>query len=139
LLYIHPVPKDKLAMPLIKYAHICEFARVDAGGTVTIVGIFDAIHAISVPVQFPLMHVITNLFGNKGEEFTFSTRIAAPDGSFVRVVQPVRIRFEQDNSRMSQINGYLGSVFPVFGEYSVEIVLDDIVIHSLPFLVVQRT
>jgi hypothetical protein len=124
-------------MPLIKYAHICEFARVDAGGTVTIVGIFDAIHVHAVPARFPLMHIITNLFGNKGEEFSFSTRIAAPDGSYIQVVQPVRIRFEQDNSRISQINGYLGSVFPVFGEYSIEIVIDDTVIHSLPFQVIQ--
>jgi hypothetical protein len=126
-------------MPQIKYAHICEFARVDAGGTVTIVGIFDAIHVPSVPVRFPLMHVITNLFGQKGEEFIFSTRIAAPDGTIVQVVQPVRIRFEQDNSRVSQINGYLGSVFPVFGEYTVEILIDDMVVYSLPFQLIQRS
>ena len=126
-------------MPLIKYAHICEYARVDAGGTVTIIGIFDAIHVQACPVRFPLMHVITNLLGQKGEEFTFSTRIAAPDGNLVQVVQPVRIRFEQDNSRISQINGYLGSVFPVFGEYTVEILIDEMVVYSLPFQILQRS
>ena len=125
-------------MPIIKYAHICEYARVDAGGTVTIIGIFDAIHVPSCPVRFPLLHVITNLYGQKGEEFTFSTRIAAPDGNIVQVVQPVRIRFEQDNSRVSQINGYLGSVFPEFGEYTVEILINDMVVNSIPFQILQR-
>jgi hypothetical protein len=124
-------------MPQIKYAHICEFARIDAGGTVTIVGIFDAIHVPAVPVRFPLMHVITYLCGQQGEDFTFSTRIAAPDGALVQVVQPVRIRFEQDNARISQINGYLGSVFPVFGEYTVEILIDEMVVYSLPFQIIQ--
>ncbi len=125
-------------MPIIKYAHICEYARVDGGGTVTIIGIFDAIHVPSCPLRFPLIHVITNLFGQKGEEFTFSTRIAAPDGSIIQTVQPVRIRLEQDNSRLSQINGYLGTLFPVFGEYTVEILVDDTVVHSIPFQVIQR-
>lgn len=125
-------------MPIIKYAHICEYARVDGGGTVTIIGIFDAIHVPSCPLRFPLLHVITNLFGQKGEEFTFSTRIAAPDGSIIQTVQPVRIRLEQDNSRLSQINGYLGTLFPVFGEYTVEILVDETVVHSIPFQVIQR-
>ncbi len=125
-------------MPVIKYAHICEYARVDAGGTVTIVGIFDAIHVPAIPVRFPLLHVITNLAGQKGEAFTFSTRIAGPAGNVLQTVQPVRIHFEQENSRVSQVNGYIGTVFPAFGEYSVEILVDDVVVFAIPFLVVQR-
>lgn len=125
-------------MPIIKYAHICEYARVDAGGTVTIIGIFDAIHVPSCPVRFPLLHVVTNLTGQKGEEFTFSTRIASPEGAVIQAVQPVRIRFDHENPRVSQINGYIGTVFPVFGEYMVEILVNDLAVHSIPFQVVQR-
>jgi hypothetical protein len=125
-------------MPLIRYAHVCEYARVDPGGSVTIVGIFDAIHVSACPVRFPVLHVITNLSGQKGEDFSFATRIAAPDGKIIQAVQPVRIRLEQEQARTSQINGYIGSVFPVFGEYMVEILVDEMVVYSIPFQVVAR-
>lgn len=125
-------------MPQIRYAHICEYARMDSGGAVTIVAIFDAIHVPACPARFPLLHVITNLTGSRGEDFTFSTRIAGPDGQLIQVVQPVRVRFEQDQARISQINGYLGPLFPAFGEYSVEILIDEMVVHTLTFHVVQR-
>jgi hypothetical protein len=125
-------------MPLIKYAHICEYARVDAGGTVSIIGIFDAIHVNACPVRFPILHVITNISGRSGDDFHFSTRIAAPDGKIIQSVQPTHLHFEQDNSRVSQINGYLGLVFPGFGEYMVEILIDGLVVYSIPFQIIQH-
>lgn len=125
-------------MPVIRYAHICEYACADATGTVSIIGIFDAINVASVPARFPLLHVVANLSGQKGEEFHFSTRISAPDGKVLQAVSPVNIRFEQDNARTSQISGYMGLVFPAFGEYTAEILIDEMVVHTIPFLVVQR-
>jgi len=125
-------------MPFIKYAHVCEYARVDSGGTVTIIGIFDTINAQTCPARFPVLHVITNLSGQKGDEFTFSTRLAGPDGKLIQAVQPVRIRVEQDQARINQINGYIGMVFPEFGEYSMEILINDMVVHTIPFQVLQR-
>jgi hypothetical protein len=125
-------------MPVIKYAHICEYARAEASGTVSVIGIFDTIQVASCPARFPLLHVISNLSGQRGEEFNFSTRIAGPDGQVLQSVHPVHIRFEQDNSRTSQINGYMGLVFPTFGEYTVEILIDEMVVYTLPFQLVQR-
>ena len=125
-------------MPVIKYAHVCEYARAEASGTVSIIGIFDTIQVPACPARFPLLHVIANLAGQKGEDFQFSSRIAGPDGKIIQLVQPMRIRFEQDNARVSQINGYMGTVFPDFGEYTVEILIDGMVVHTIPFQIVQR-
>jgi len=125
-------------MPVIKYVHICEYARAEANGTVSVIGIFDTIHIAVCPARFPILHVIVNMAGQAGEEFQYSSRIAAPDGKIVQQVQPVQIRFEQDNARTSQINGYMGSVFPVFGEYMVEILINDLVVQTIPFHIKQR-
>lgn len=124
-------------MPIIRYAHVCEYARVDAGGAVTVVGIFEAIHVPVCPARFPVLHVITSLSGQKGEEFTFSTRISNVDGIVLQKVQPVRIHIEQDQATIHQINGYVGSLFPAFGEYTVEILIDDVVVYTIPFHVLQ--
>lgn len=125
-------------MPSIKYAHICEYARVDQSGTVTIIGIFDTIHVAAVPSNFPFMHVITNLSGQKGESFQFLTRIASPEGELIQSAPPVDIAIHQDDASINQINGYIGMSFPAYGVYSVELVIDEVVVHTIPFRVVQR-
>ena len=130
--------KIKTLMPIFKYAHICEYARAESSGTVSIIGIFDTIQVAACPARFPLMHVIVSLSGQKGEDFQFSSRVAGPDGKVLQQVQPVHIRIENDNARTSQINGYMGMVFPSPGEYMVEIMIDDTVVHTIPFQVVQR-
>lgn len=125
-------------MPSIQYAHLCEYARVDQSGTVSIIGIFDTIHLPGVPSSFPFLHVITNLRGQRGERFQFFTRIAAPDGTVIQSAPPVDIAIHQDDASANQINGYLGVVFPAFGVYSIEFVIDGTAVHTVPFRVVQR-
>jgi hypothetical protein len=125
-------------MPSINYAHICEYARMDQSGTVSIIGIFDTIHVQALPANFPFLHVITNLTGNKGEKFSFLSRIALPDGKVLQSAPPVEIAFHQDEANANQINGYLGITFPSFGLYSVELLINGTVVHTIPFRVVQR-
>ena len=125
-------------MPSIQYAHICEYARADQTGTVSIIGIFDTIHVKSVPANFPFIHVITSLSGQMGEQFQFQTRIAAPDGSLLQSAPLASITVHQDDARVNQINGYIGLVFPMLGVYSVELVINEMVVHTIPFRVAQR-
>lgn len=125
-------------MPSIRYAHLCEYARVDSNGTVSIIGIFDTIHMQQVPAGFPLLHVITNIGGQQAETFQFATRIAGPDGNILQAVQPVEIRVLNEGAYSTQINGYMGTVFPAFGEYTVEVLVNGMVVHTIPFIVLQR-
>jgi hypothetical protein len=125
-------------MPVIKYAHICEYARAESSGTVSIIGIFDTINVQACPARFPLLHVITSMAGEQGEHFQFTTRLAGPDGKVIQSVHPVGIRVDQEGVGVNQINGYMGTVFPQPGVYTVEIVIDDTVVHTIPFRVVQR-
>ncbi len=125
-------------MPTIRYAHICEYARIDQGGVVSIIGIFDTVYVPSVPANFPFMHVITSLSGQRGEKFQFLTRLAAPDGTVLQSAPAVDIAINQDDASTSQINGYVGLVFPVLGVYSFEFLIDQVVVHTIPFRVVQK-
>lgn len=126
-------------MPSIKYAHICEYARIDQNGSVSIIGIFNTIHVPGVPANFPFFHVITNLSGQNGEKFQFMTRISNPDGSILRSAPESDILIHQEDENVNQINGYIGLVLPMFGDYSVELLIDGTVVHSIPFRVIQRT
>ncbi|RPJ46341.1 MAG: hypothetical protein EHM21_08760 [Chloroflexi bacterium] len=125
-------------MPVIQYAHICEYARIDAGGSISIIGIFDTIHVPVVPANFPFLHVITSLAGQRGEKFLFSTRISAPDGAILQAAPVSEVSINQDQANIKQINGYLGTQLPGVGQYSVEILIDNTVVHTIPFRVVLK-
>lgn len=125
-------------MPSIQYAHLCEYARIDQSGTVSIIGIFNTIHVSGLPANFPFLHVITSLSGQTGERFHFLTRLALPDGSILHASLPAEIVIQREDIHANHINGYLGVVFPVFGMYSVEFVVDETVVHSIPFHVVPQ-
>ena len=125
-------------MASIQYAHICEYARIEHSGTSSIIGIFDTIHVPGFPASFPFLHVITNLSGARGEKITFATRLAAPDGTVLQSSPSVEIVFHQDDARANQINGYLGVVFKNPGTYSVELIIDGIVVHTIPFRILER-
>ncbi len=126
-------------MPTIKYAHICEYARIDPGGVVSIIGIFDTIYVPNVPANFPFMHVITSLSGQRGEKFQFLTRLSAPDGTVLQSAPAVDIAINQDDATTSQINGYVGLAFPVLGVYSFEFLINQMVVHTIPFRVALKS
>ena len=125
-------------MPFINYAHICEYARIEQSGSVSIIGIFDTVHVPEVPANFPFIHIITGLSGQRGEKFQFTTRLSAPDGAILQSAPPVEIAFHQDDASVKQINGYIGLVFPTLGVYSFEFLIDDTVVHTIPFRVVKK-
>ena len=80
-------------MPFINYAHICEYARIEQSGSVSIIGIFDTVHVPEVPANFPFIHIITGLSGQRGEKFQFTTRLSAPDGAILQSAPPWRLPF----------------------------------------------
>ena len=125
-------------MPVIQFSHICEYARVDPGGSVSIIGIFDTVHVPDIPANFPFIHVITGLSGQRGEKFQFTTRLSAPDGQILQSAPPVDVAFHQDDASVKQINGYIGLVFPAFGVYSFEILINNTVVHTIPFTVIKK-
>jgi hypothetical protein len=125
-------------MPVIQYAHICEYARIDTGGSVSIIGIFDTIHVPAVPANFPFIHVITSLTGRRGEKFHFATRMSAPDGTILQSAPLSEVAFNQDEGNVKQINGYLGVQLPLAGVYSFEFLIDNTVVHTIPFRVMVK-
>jgi hypothetical protein len=125
-------------MPVINYAHVCEYARIDGSGSISIIGIFDTIHVPGVPANFPFIHVITSLSGRRGEKFQFFTRLSGPDGTILQSAPISEAVIHQEGANLNQINGYLGVQLPVLGIYTVEFLIDHTVVHTIPFNVVAK-
>ncbi|HEY9077005.1 MAG TPA: hypothetical protein VIO61_10760 [Anaerolineaceae bacterium] len=125
-------------MPVLKYAHLCEYARVDSAGTISVIAIFDHINLPAIPGTMPFFHVITVWLCHSGDRFDFQTRIADPEGKIIASVPTNHIEVQGSVSgslSIPQVNGYLGTHFQMAGDYSVEILVNEIVVHTIPFTV----
>jgi hypothetical protein len=126
-------------MPVIQFAHICEYARIDPSGSLSIIGIFDTIQIPGLPANFPFIHVVSSLAGQRGEKFHFATRLCSPDGAVMQAAPVSDVAINQDEGSVKQINGYLGLQFPKAGVYTFEFLIDQTVVHTIPFRVMVKT
>ena len=129
-------------MPSRVWSHICDYAAIDANGKAMIIGEFDRINAQSAPVQHLLFFVVIKWAGVDQETFTHRVRITDPNRNTVVEGQPhiVTIRGgEKGEGNHVSVEGFMMTVFKEFGEYSVEILLDDLPVHILPLYISQRT
>jgi hypothetical protein len=122
---------------------LCDFASVDAGGKLNIIGVFDSMWARESPIVYGLCVLAARLRFEKGEEGTKQVKISFidPDGNLVmpvaEAIAPVVSQPTASTTTahiitmISQIN------LPTFGEYSLSLVIDGNQVASTPFYVIQ--
>ena len=129
-------------MPFLKYAHLCEYARLDGHGNLSLIAIFENLVFPSVPVIWPVISIAAAWNVEPGEQFSYATRLAAPDGTIISAGQPVMVNVSPNQpgaASIPQISGFLGVTLPVFGEYHAELLVNSVVVHSLPFNVLKSS
>ena len=127
-------------MPSRVWSHLCDYATIDASGKPTIIGDFDRINARSLPIQFPLFFVISKWAGYGGEYFTHRVRVMAPSGQQVAVTEEVGVTIRaigEDDGNHVNIDSFMMIQLLEFGEYAIEILLDDNLVHILRLTVDQ--
>ena len=131
-------------MPVREWSHMCDYATIDMKGHVSVIGIFELVFAPSLPAVHPLMYVVSRWSGEPGEQFTYAVRIIfGSDGSNVLMATkgfPVTIKQavhagSAEIRQATTITPIAGLRFPFHGRYTIDILTDDIVVHTIPFWV----
>ncbi len=122
---------------------LCD-AATEYQGKLNILGTFDAIWARNIPVVHPLCAVALRLRFSKTEEGQHNVRINIIDGDGTSVVKPietsVNVQFNESVLTSLAVNMILnvqGITFPNYGEYSIDLSVDDRHEASLPLYVNQ--
>jgi hypothetical protein len=120
---------------------LCDAATVDAGGKLNILGSFDRLNANQVPVTHPQCSLAIKLRFERIEEGKKRLRIAFIDSDGAAVMPTLdastEVRF-QGNDSTSTISLALNIQqlkLPRFGEYSIDLAVDDRHESSIPLFV----
>ena len=120
---------------------LCDAATVDAGGKLNILGSFDRLSARQVPVTHPQCSLAIKLRFERVEEGQKRLRIAFVDSDGVAVMPTidaateVRFRGDDSTSTVSLALNIQQLKLPRFGEYSIDLALDDRHEASIPLFV----
>ena len=119
---------------------LCDAATVDAGGKLNILGSFDRLNAKQVPVTHPQCSVAIKLRFERVEEGKKRLRIAFVDTDGASVMPTldaeIEVRFpgNDSTSTVSLALNIQQLKLPRFGEYSIDLAVDDRHEASIPLL-----
>lgn len=106
-----------------QWALLCDYAFLDSGGKLCVIGIFDRIYAKSVPTIHVGARLVAQLAGGPSERFRIKVQILRPTASTLKSV---------DGSGETSPEGGAGVHLdlsplhlPDYGKYRVNIFLDD--------------
>ena len=121
---------------------LCD-AAADYNGKLSILGAFDAIWARTVPAVHPQCSVALRMRFSKIEEGEHKVKINIVDADGKSVVKPfetsAKIRYQENVNSIAanMILNLHGIKFPVFGDYSIDLTVNDKHEASLPLYVNQ--
>ena len=122
-------------MPSIDWVFLCDYAFIDASGKASIIGIFENIYALSLPIQHSQLYVALGMHLNPGDNFEISARLSSPSGKEITKINPQRIIVPTNAPGIGKgmiAFGFYTIPFAETGEYHIEIFVDSNSIHVIP-------
>jgi len=123
---------------------LADYANVEQGGKINVMGIFDRINAPQFPVRHPSMHLVAKLnaeLGETSQERRITIKLVDEDGRDLAVLlnQPVSVPpgVEGGRPEFRFIMQLRDVVFPNPGTYSFVVLVDNDFKKDLPLVVAQ--
>jgi hypothetical protein len=120
---------------------LCDAATVDAGGKLNILGSFDRLHAKETPVMHPQCALAIKLRFERVEEGQKRIRITFIDSDGIAVMPTLdaitQVRFQtEDSTATTSLALVIQQLkLPRFGEYAIDLAVDDRHEASIPLFV----
>lgn len=122
--------------PSLNFTIICDDVRQEAGGKISLMGLFENIYATKFPAVHSRLAIITEWADGKGE-FEVKMRIVSTDKKTVIRETSTKIKLTNVNFRHRDVSVHLNIDFKSAGTYWIENLLDGELINSIPLRVVQ--
>ncbi len=112
-------------IPDLQACLLCDDVRQEKNGKFILIGIFDAIASIKLPLRYGRLFLVTRWCSGEGE-FQQYTRILKPDQTTLLAEgRKLPTRLKSSESSATNVEVFMNVVFEEFGTYWVELGLDD--------------
>jgi hypothetical protein len=122
--------------PSLAYTIICDDIRQEAGGKISLMGLFENIYATNFPVLHPRLALMSEWSDGRGD-FAVVTRILSPDRKTVLRETMSKISLNDPQYKHRDISLHLNIELQTPGTYWIEYYLDNELISSIPLQVVH--
>ncbi|MEW6108320.1 MAG: hypothetical protein AB1632_04005 [Nitrospirota bacterium] len=122
--------------PSLNFTIICDDARQETGGKISLMGLFENIYASKFPAVHPRLAIINEWAEGRGE-FEVRMQFLSPDRETVIRESSTRINLHDVNFRHREVSIYLNIDFKAPGTYWIQNFLDNELMSSIPLKVVQ--
>ena len=102
---------------------------------------WDKLSVRRTPLMWNQIFVMAETLIQPNENFTMSMVLSGPSGTEIARQRAQNVRAPAGatgNTIAKMAFAFYGLNFPEFGEYHIEIFIDDLSVHSIPFEIVQR-
>jgi hypothetical protein len=123
-------------MPAVEWSLLCEYCIIDHAGKLSLIGIFDRMIAVRLPIQYPLLFVVTR-WRAESDRFTAQTRIWTPTEQLLADGGSVEVVAAGDAPHVT-INQFHGLTFERAGQYLVELLAEGETARYFPWQVVLQ-
>jgi hypothetical protein len=126
-----------MMFPDLQSSLLCDDVRQERNGKFILIGLFDAIHAETLPVAFARLCLVTRWCSGEGT-FTQHSRILHPDQRAVLAEgRRVPVNLPSPEASATNIELFLNLIFPEAGTYWVEILLENDLKIRYPLRVIR--
>ena len=122
--------------PSLAYTIICDDVRQEAGGKISLMGLFENIYATNFPVLHPRLALMSEWSDGRGE-FSVITKLLSPDRKTVLRETSSKISLRDTVNKHRDISVHLNVELKAPGTYWIEHYLDNEMISSLPLQVIH--
>ena len=126
---------EKLA-PSLAYTIICDDVRQEAGGKISLMGLFENIYATNFPVLHSRLALMTEWSDGRGS-FVVTTRLLTPDRKNVLRETTSKISLNDPHYKHRDISVHLNIELKTPGTYWIEHYLDNTLVSSVPLNVIH--
>lgn len=127
----------------VRFILFADAANISREGKLNITGEFNTIYAQKVPTAWPSMSIVVRLEAPiaAGAAHTFQLRLTNADGLKLNETPHIPISFVSAGSgvpaRSDVLVNLVGAVFPVYGDYSISVIVDGVHHESATLFVRQ--
>lgn len=112
-------------IPDLQSSLICDDVRQERNGKFMLIGLFDAIHAEKLPMNFARICLVNRWCSGEGT-FMQRSRIIHPDQKTVIAEgKKVQVKLSSPEAAATSVEVFMNIAFPAIGTYWVEILLED--------------
>lgn len=123
----------------LNFVHLCDTAFLSQSGNLNVIGIFENIVAGKFPAVHPSFTVVTSLKGDRGEHRLYVRVINSETGSEISQAIDLGFAITDETKNLGFINTIVGSRFEGPGSYEVHLFVDDELLATLPFKVMEAS